>query len=77
MSSFLLKGGVYQLNTHEQMIRRVKSIYFYLKKKGDPVHSTELADEFGCATRTIQRDLKILECNHLIKNLGKGLWAVY
>lgn len=64
------------MNPNERMVTRIKSIYYYLKKKGNDVHSTELAEEFGYTARTIQRDLKTLEYNNLVKNKGKGKWVV-
>jgi len=64
------------LSPHERMVTRIKSIYLYLKNKGKAVHSTELAEEFGYASRTIQRDLKTLEYNNLVKSIGKGKWVI-
>jgi DeoR/GlpR family transcriptional regulator of sugar metabolism len=64
------------LTQNERMQTRIKSIYFYLKKRGNAVDSNELADEFGFGRRTIQRDLKTLEINKLVRNYGKGKWTV-
>jgi DeoR/GlpR family transcriptional regulator of sugar metabolism len=64
------------LNANQRMVNRIKSIYLYLKCKGDAVDCKELADEFGYHARTIQRDLKTLEYNNLIKNAGRGKWAI-
>lgn len=61
---------------NDRMITRIKAIYFYLKKRGNAVHSSELAEEFGYTARTIQRDLRTLENNNLVKNTGRGKWAV-
>lgn len=66
----------FQLNPSERMLTRIKSIYLYLKEKGKAVDASELAEEFGYTRRTIQRDLRALEYNKLVKNIGKGKWAV-
>ncbi|HJV44183.1 MAG TPA: DeoR family transcriptional regulator [Bacillota bacterium] len=58
------------------MERRIKSIYYYLKKKGIIIHLNELAEEFGYSTRTILRDLKMLEYNHLVVYKGRGKWLI-
>jgi len=64
------------LSPNERMLNRIKSIYIYLKRKGNAVDSSELAEEFGYTSRTIQRDLRTLEYNNLVQNLGKGKWTV-
>ena len=64
------------MSPNERMLNRIKSIYIYLKRKGNAVDSSELAEEFGYTSRTIQRDLRTLEYNNLVQNLGKGKWTV-
>ena len=63
------------MNPNERMLNRIKSIYIYLKQKGNAVDSSELAEEFGYTPRTIQRDLRTLEYNKLVQNTGKGKWT--
>ncbi|MDQ0298510.1 DeoR/GlpR family transcriptional regulator of sugar metabolism [Salibacterium salarium] len=58
----------------DRMITRVKSIYLYIKEKGT-VTTRELVDEFGITQRTIQRDLNVLEYNHLVHSPSRGKWA--
>lgn len=64
------------MSPNERMLNRIKSIYIYLKKKGNAVDSSEIAEEFGYTSRTIQRDLRTLEYNNLVQNIGKGKWTV-
>ena len=66
--------GVNQLNNYEHKLIRVKSIYYYMKRKNSEVNTHELADEFGYSTKTIVRDLRILEYNNLVVNIGRGKW---
>lgn len=69
---------MYQVSTEqiERQKQRIKAIYFFLKKQKAAVKIQELADEFGYGVRTMQRDLKILECNNYVQNLGKGFWVI-
>ncbi|MFB5663808.1 DeoR family transcriptional regulator [Alteribacillus sp. HJP-4] len=59
----------------DRMITRIKSIYLYIKQKGT-VTTTELVDEFGITQRTVQRDLNVLEYNHLVHSPTRGKWSI-
>lgn len=39
------------------------------------VTTSELADEFGITSRTVQRDLNVLEYNDLITSPHRGKWT--
>jgi len=56
------------------MLTRIKSIYLFIKDKG-MVTTSELADEFGITSRTVQRDLNVLEYNDLITSPHRGKWT--
>jgi len=45
-----------------------------MKRRNSEVNTHELADEFGYSTKTIVRDLRILEYNNLVVNIGRGKW---
>ncbi|OIJ12469.1 alkaline phosphatase [Anaerobacillus alkalidiazotrophicus] len=59
----------------DRMINRIKSVYLYIKKRGI-VTTNELVEEFGITSRTIQRDLNILEYNKLVKSPSRGKWTI-
>lgn len=59
----------------DRMMTRIKSVYIYIKKRGS-VSTKELVEEFGTTERTIQRDLNILQYNHLVTSPKRGKWEV-
>ncbi|WP_171051804.1 DeoR family transcriptional regulator [Alteribacter natronophilus] len=57
----------------DRMLTRIKSMYLYIKRKGQ-VTTLELVEEFGTTSRTVQRDLNILEHNNLVTSPERGTW---
>lgn len=46
----------------------------YINEKGT-VTTKDLVDEFGITTRTIQRDLNVLQFNELVYSPCRGKWT--
>lgn len=61
--------------TTSRMLIRVKAVYLYIRENGT-VSTMEIADEFGTTDRTVQRDLKVLEHNGLVKSPIRGKWTI-
>ncbi|HFJ9376317.1 MULTISPECIES: DeoR family transcriptional regulator [Bacillus cereus group] len=59
----------------ERMLNRCKSIYLFIRNKGD-VTTKELQEEYNVCQRTIQRDLRILQHNGLVFYDNCGNWKI-
>ncbi|WLR50288.1 DeoR family transcriptional regulator [Bacillus tianshenii] len=57
-----------------RMLNRVKSVYLFINERG-MVSTQELVEEFGTTSRTIQRDLNVLEYNNLVHSPSRGRWT--
>lgn len=62
------------MKSYERSQNRIKDIYILLKKSKEPVPSKDIAEAFHCSMKTVQRDLRLLEYNHLVKSVGRGKW---
>lgn len=62
------------MKMYERSQNRIKDIYIFLKRSKEPVPSKVIAEAFDCSVKTVQRDLRILEFNHLVKSAGRGKW---
>ena len=58
----------------DRMLTRIKSIYLYIQENGATT-TAELVEEFGITSRTVQRDLNVLEYNNLIVSPRRGTWT--
>ena len=56
------------------MLNRIKSVYLYIHEKGT-VTTQELVEEFDMTSRTIQRDLNVLQYNDLVFSPSRGKWT--
>jgi DeoR/GlpR family transcriptional regulator of sugar metabolism len=64
------------LNTKTaRMLSRIKDVYLFIHEHGT-VTTQDLADAFGTTSRTIQRDLNVLEYNELVKSPIRGKWKI-
>ncbi|MDG4656468.1 DeoR family transcriptional regulator [Ectobacillus antri] len=60
--------------TTSRMLTRIKSIYMFINEKGT-VTTQDLVEEFGITSRTIQRDLNVLQFNELVCSPSRGKWT--
>lgn len=58
----------------DRMLTRIKSIYLFISER-DCVTTAELVEEFGITSRTVQRDLNVLEYNNLVESPSRGTWT--
>jgi DeoR/GlpR family transcriptional regulator of sugar metabolism len=58
----------------DRLLTRIKSIYLYIQENGATT-TAELVEEFGITSRTVQRDLNVLEYNNLIVSPRRGTWT--
>ncbi|WP_114570249.1 DeoR family transcriptional regulator [Exiguobacterium flavidum] len=58
----------------DRMLTRIKSIYLFINENGTTTTS-QLVEEFGITSRTVQRDLNVLEYNNLVESPSRGTWA--
>jgi len=57
-------------------MNRLKDLYVNFFKVYKVVKVKDLAEQFNCDVRTIQRDLQILEYNNKVKRIKSGTWAL-
>lgn len=58
----------------DRMLTRIKSIYLFINER-ECVTTSELVEEFGITSRTVQRDLNVLEYNNLVESPSRGRWT--